>query len=383
MDIASFNEALRNVGVSEEAINLLAENEFSELPQLSGLDLEDFLRIGIKGNSARVLAEQFGRRAVEQASAQAAQPLKVEVTLPKSIEQMSITELLQFLGSEPGNKEVLAILLAKPDVSVASAKTDSWALPALENAAGMDIEGTLAYINYLGKSGSVPQRVYRGRRPKSIYVILGIVEKTMVNPFFDELLVEGLDSLGNDWSAVDRVLMKAIIWARATKHRFLPATIDPFSVFEEISGVTLPKRWQAILDDYSAALEEDDPVALGISLTAKSVKSAKPEFATSIVEELPAKKNDPEMLVRTKSLGNGDISGVNGVLTGVFDTIDVSGVGGRVDVVVIRRACVSGVNLTGSLRLAPGAKLDSSGVNNTIATKRLSWEQLSEIVKDW
>lgn len=391
MNTPSFEEALRAVGVSEEAIHALIENEYTEVSQLINLHVNDFLAFGIKGRSAAILAEKFGKRSGGQPVAleqSVPQPIKVEVSLPKLFDQMGTLELLSQLAGDPNNADALAVLLAKPEVIAASSKTDAWAVPGTNSEVKLDVDATVAYIRYLGKSGSVPQRMYQGRRPKSIHVILGVVEKTLVNPFTGEPVVECLDELGNDWSKVDRTLMKAILWARLTRHALFPASIDAFSAFEEISKKTLPRRWQTILDDYNAAVEDEDHKALSVSLVWKvsaNVADSNGGGGISSVAQQPNRIQavDPESSVREMCQGDGSLTSMSGRLTGVFTNLTVTGMDCRVDVVVLGFAKVTGMSCKGSIYLAPGANIEITGMDCSAQVRRVSWEQLTELVRDW
>ncbi|QQS15414.1 MAG: hypothetical protein IPK84_03525 [Candidatus Moraniibacteriota bacterium] len=386
-----FEEALREVGVSDVAIAALIDNEYTDVSQLTNLDVNDFLALGIKGRPASLLAEKFGRRSggqsVDLDQSTSKQPIKVEVSLPKSFDQMGTSELLSQLA-DTSNADALSTLLGKPEVIAASARTDSWAIPGT-GGTKLDVDATMAYIRYLGKPGATPQRLYQGRRPKSIHVILGVVEKTLVNPFTGEPVVEGLDASGNDWSKTDRILMKAILWARFTRHRFFPAAIDPFSAFEEISQQPLPRRWQGILDDYNAAVEDEDPAALGVSLAWKAPTATNTNGKGDTIGGVAAEQRtrgaalDPESFVRAKCQGAGTLSGMDSKLVGVFSTVAVSGMNQSVCVIVLDSFKVSGMNQSGVVYLAPGAVTKGSGMGNTISIERKSWEQLAQIAREW
>lgn len=393
MSTPSFEETLREAGVSDAAIAALTENEYTDIGQLANLDVNDFLALDIKGRPALLLAEKFGKRSNGQVAVQesfAQQPIKVEVSMPKSPDQLGTSELLSQLASDPNNADMLAALLAKPDVLAVSSKTDSWVIPGVDGESKLDVNATMAYICYLGKSGATPQRTYQGRRPKSIHVILGIVEKTLLNPFTGEPVVEGLDASGNDWSKIDRTLMKAILWARVTRHGFFPTAIDPFSAFEEISQQPLPRRWKNILDDYNAAVEDEDPTALGVSLLWKASADASTngrggDTAGGVAAEQRTRGSvfDSESFVRAKCQGAGTLSGMDSKLVGVFSTVAVSGMNQSVCVIVLDSFKMSGMNQSGVVYLAPGAVTKGSGMGNTISIERKSWEQLAQIARDW
>lgn len=347
--------------------------------------------LGVKGRSADILVEKFGGQPSNQSTVSeqpVPQPIKVEVSLPKSFDQMGTSELLLQLA-DASNADALSTLLGKPEVIAASARTDSWAIPGT-GGTKLDVDATMAYIRYLGKPGAAPQRLYQGRRPKSIHVILGVVEKTLVNPFTGGPVVEGLDETGNDWSDVDRALMKAISWARVTRHRFFPTAIDPFSAFEEISQQPLPRRWQNILDDYNAAVEDEDLTALGVSLLWRASADTNTngrggDTAGGVAAEQRTRGSvfDSESFVRAKCQGAGTLSGMDSKLVGVFSTVAVSGMNQSVCVIVLDSFKVSGMNQSGVVYLAPGAVTKGSGMGNTISIERKSWEQLAQIARDW
>lgn len=397
----NFKEEVLKTGATIAAYERLLDNEYESIDELAGLSPQDYIQMGIKGKSARTLAEAFNDSEDEELTEKQL-PMKVEVSMPKTFDQMGTVELLTVLMTESNNADALSALLARPDVVLATSKTNNWGISPKGN---LDAELTAAFIRYLGKPGSTVQRMYKGQRPKNIHVILGIIEKSLINPFNEnELLVEELDSFGNDWSKVDRNLMRAILWARTTRHSFIPPNLDPFSAFENITSDPLPRRWSEILIDFEAAVEEGDPEATMINLSRKpevmdqqkKPNSPHDEGITSDshgaswedVKDLgkrmfQGQQDSAEESVRKRCLGDIDVDSMDSQVNGVFTNVKIDCMDCKIKAIVLKSFRCSCMDIEGNLWLAPGASIKSSTMDSSLKIRRASWEELESLVKKW
>ncbi len=343
-------------------------------------------------------------------------PQKIEVTVPKSPDQMTAVELLKQLAGNPQDIEALTLLRTKEPIASASRITDEW---AIRKDGVLSAELTLAYCLYLGKTGARTQRQYKGGRPTTIENAMGIKEKALRHPLIEgDIIQEGMDSYGNDWTNVPRELMKALLWARVTGHQRFPRTFDPTSVFYEISATPLSPRWAGILSDYQAAVADEEP-GTEINLTWNEKKAARdpkakpgnePARMKNEAEEQqgrPTKRDFEELkeglgglvgilsgaggksdgkeesaenYVRARLQGNAQSSGVDSTITGVFSNIVIGGVNCKFMAIALNTVKVSGVGASGIIYTGPEASVKITGVGMTVQQKSRSWEQLKEII---
>lgn len=387
-----FEGPLSDAGVSELAIAILKEQEYTNVGELVGLDFTDFIAMGIKGKSAQILAQTFGRRSrsagagvLEERVGSPDSPVRVEVSMPKTFEQMNVQELLAHLVANPGDTEALGALRRKDAVFAAAAKTDEWVIPVeCEDTKGpvsMDIEATLAYLAYLGKKGASRQRMFRSRRPISIEQVLGITETGMIHPLFEGCVIQdGLDQWGCDWSGVNRTLMRAILWARRTNHTLFPRTIDPIDAHDELTLSPMNRRWSAIWADYNFALGKEDPAAVAITLAVPK-DTGDSSAARSVLGVILTAKVNLESAVREMSLGDSTVTGSDRVVTGVYDNLVASGSDMVFrDVIVLGSAVITGSDINGTVWLAPGATIRCSGSDMRLKQYRRNWQQLADQV---
>lgn len=321
-------------------------------------------------------------------------PLTVHVDLPKSPEQMDLRELLTLLAGDPGRFGELASLVeGKVQMQAASRATRGLcAIP--RRGGGLDVDATLAYISQVSRPYAVAQRTFQGQRPVRLSAALGLDERALIHPFTG-YPVQGPDSNEFDWSELPALhpgLHEALLWAQISGHPAWPQQPDVFTFSEQVFQKRLPKRWQLILDDYSAALAAGDEDARIITRFWPEGLSL--ESAIDIARSLPgadrggpARRSsapDYERLVREAATARGHLQ-ASGMSTsysgGAYTSATISGMSIRLSSIVVTGiARITGMNVSGTLLLVPGASVHDSGMSNQVVVTDISWERAAQIL---
>jgi hypothetical protein len=197
-------------------------------------------------------------------ASQPQQPLEVKVQLPTSLEDMRLSELLTFIAANPGEAmEAIEVLKNNSVVIKASRKTLKYAIAA---------QGTLSaaltgeYLGHLAKDGTSALPKYKGHRPVTLEVALGLESRLLVHLFTGEA-ISGIEPVTGEYDFADlsEELHLALIWARTTKHRAWPTNPDLYECIPQIFAETLSGRWKTILEDYQHAKASADTSTEGLS----------------------------------------------------------------------------------------------------------------------
>lgn len=198
------------------------------------------------------------------ATSQPQQPLEVKVQLPTSLEDMRLSELLSFIAANPGEAmEATEVLKNNPVVIKASRKTLKYAI-AVQGTLSAALTGE--YLGHLAKDGTSALPKYKGQRPVTLEVALGLESRLLVHPFTGEA-ISGIEPVTGEYDFADlsEELHLALIWARTTKHRAWPANPDLYECIPQIFANPLTGRWATILEDYQHAKASADDSTEGLS----------------------------------------------------------------------------------------------------------------------
>lgn len=195
------------------------------------------------------------------------QPVQtVKVELPKTLDQMTLTELLTLLRDEPNRyAELVPHIEELPAMRKASRRTTNWALR--DTTGKLDVNATVDNVAHLNKLTSLVRKEVGGQRPTSLARICGQEERPMINPFAtnsSEMVVIGPFYGDFDLGNLSEERHLAYLWARK-HHSDWPKQIDlyedvPAAFAEELKG-----RWKKMVDAYNAAKEDGDPTTEGLS----------------------------------------------------------------------------------------------------------------------
>ena len=192
-------------------------------------------------------------------------PRDVRVTLNKSIDQMTLKELLELLaGDATQYDDVLPYIRRSEPYRQAHRRTVNCVIPTATGT-GLDPKATLDYIVHLNTQGThIQRKLQDGRRPTTIERAFKHDDRPLVNVFTQEP-TNGPDAYGRDWGNLSADFHEALVWACKTQHAGWPTGGDFFALTGEIMEQKLNPRWQGILDDYLEAKADDDPTTVGIS----------------------------------------------------------------------------------------------------------------------
>jgi hypothetical protein len=168
--------------------------------------------------------------------------------------------LLTALAADPGQFDDIAAAIAGTR-QVQQAGQHPWALAT--PAGTLDIDATAEYLAYLSRPGSIPQRMWLGRRPATLGDIFGRDTLIMVNPFTGEMF-SGLDAWGNDWRKLPDSAHLAMMWAVATapRHRNLPSgELNARQLTDDLFAKRQPAYIREIIEDFAEAQRRDPQLA--------------------------------------------------------------------------------------------------------------------------
>lgn len=329
------------------------------------------------------------------APAAAAVPPRMVVEIPESPAEMSWRKLLPLLAEDPGrDQELRPYLHVQPQYRTAHERT-AGALAFKREGGGLDAEMTIAYIDQVSRPHAKVQGKFRGHRPVTLGVALGLEERPVFHPFTAEP-VSGPDSNGFDFGELPAIhpgLNEALRWARETGHSAWPQAIDLYTFSEEVFRKPLPRRWQLILDDYNAAIADGDEAAKAVSRywSATRPSSGRPAHPwaddgyRAAAPAFPgggyAPAPDYQRLVEQKAALSGSLiesgSG-NDYRGGVYETVRTSGSGLTFrNVVVTEGGLVSGSGCDGTFLCPPGVRLRVSGSGNSVRQQNMTWHDLA------
>lgn len=195
------------------------------------------------------------QKAVEQA-------IRVQVELPKNLDQLGLKELLELLKASPERAdEILPHFYRDTLVQAAQVKTSRL---AIVRDGQLDIDATYSHIRNLAKPFTQFSEPFdKSTQAITLEQATGSESRPYIHPFTG-LPVEGPDELGFDFSQLPEELHCALLWA-AGQHPAWPSSIDQFSMSEEVFATELPKRWQVILRAYQTAKANGDDRATYIT----------------------------------------------------------------------------------------------------------------------
>lgn len=374
-ELDPFVQSLVNAGVSTAALNILKENEFTSTDQLANFTYDQLIAMGIKPVSAEAIARNFGKKP-EATNGTQAFPAEVKLVAEKTIQTMKPSELMEYLVQNPHDAEALTQLKSISPVKEAAARADNW---AIQKDHKLDVTTTLDYCRYLGKFGSSVQVGYKGGICTSLESILGIVEKALLHPLKDdELIHEGIDSLGNDWTNIPREIMRALFWARKTNHRLWPKNSDAYDIFHQINVPNPKGRWENIIQEFDAAVADQKPE----TFFTLSVDPSLLNKIGKILKSVPS-DGDLETYVRSNSSGPKNVNGSGNNIKGVYDSLTVHGSGCNFKkVVVLGSVNIQGSGHSGVIYYLKGVPVKMSGSGNDVDTIQKTWDQLAEIIRN-
>ena len=351
--------------------------DVSDLLAVAGRLIEAFSQASRKTDTATTTATT-----VDQA-------IKVQVELPRNIDDMSLKELLSLLADNPDRAdEILAYVQAQPQVINAQRKHERL---AIVRDGRLDVDATVRYITHLARDYTQSVELFEGIRPTTFAKAAGTDSRPYIHPFTGEP-IEGPDELGFDFSTLDEERHNALLWASITKHPAWPAVVDRYSMSLEVFETNLPQRWKLILDAFRAAKADGDELATRINrYYPKDLMSALGLGGNTAGRRLPFGSNpatpEPERneawckeqlievaqaAIRT---GGSNIRRSNCVLGSTISD------GGNIDlqnVIVLANIHTGGGNLSGTIYMAPGTTVYTNGGNNRASVYDCTWQRLYE-----
>jgi hypothetical protein len=329
-------------------------------------------------------------------------PMEVKVQLERTLDQMSLRELLEALLNEPDrHSEIVPYIEGKPPVQRATLKSNGlWAIPDANGK--MDVNATLQYVEHLSKEHSAVQRMVNGQRPITLNQALGIDNRALIHPFTGKP-VTGPDANDFDFSRLNRELLLALQWARASEHPMWPNPVDVYGHSEEVFQTPLKRRWQTILDDYRHALESHDQIA-GLTqanggywpegMSEEQVLQVAEEFlgdgsnarqnsAPQSTPPRPAANTDYRTQLQEIARGDCSQTGMDTTVRGgVYRMISIEGMDMRFDnVIVLQGGKITGMDMSGTIYAPPGVWIKLEGMGNRVQVINESWEELAKRAK--
>jgi len=310
---------------------------------------------------------------------------EVVVKFPESPETMSLSELLDAaLSSVDKATEYLPYIESKPQIKAAKEKSNR---PLVLVNGKLDVQASLDRILHLGQPYTREQRPDRGAGQKFVTLKQGLGQErpVYIHPL-DGKPITGRDEAGYDYSKLDPDIAKSIIWARLTNHPLLPADLNKATVGANLFADKLVAPFNLILQDYWNAVDAKEIAATNVqfevaedSVKEKGLVDELLLEVTKVIAEIPG--NNWERKVKENARDRGKKSGVNKSISGIFDSIEISGV--NIDLkrlVVLSEAKISGTNVNGTI-IVPNllVNINDSGVNNNFQVIKKSWQEIAQL----
>lgn len=264
------NEVLKNL-LQEKGFTDLTDEQISGILKLgvrSAEDMqwvteEDLTKLGVPVITGRKIAATFKPKPEPTAVSPApvpTGPIQVTVQPQATLPEMEIKQLLERLVGNPADDAALDELRSRDQFRAAYAKDPRVAV--IEGTNGpLNVPATLKYWQFLRKGQ--PQSRWESKRVVTIEKALGRIERLLLHPLVArETIYMGTDTYGCDWTKVSPDRMEAAYWARTTEHAMFPKSMDPLDTYEALAAETLSKRWQTIVEDYLAQIEDHGRVNL-------------------------------------------------------------------------------------------------------------------------
>jgi hypothetical protein len=131
----------------------------------------------------------------------------------------------------------------------------------------LDAQATLDYLRYLNwpTQPALLNKTRNGKLIESIDILGKVDGQILLHPLFDNhCITMGYDETGLDWSKVPSEVMKALLWARETRHSaFLRLNRDAARVYGEVAKEKIDDVFiQDIIKDYQLAIKRKDRRAM-------------------------------------------------------------------------------------------------------------------------
>ncbi len=247
-----FEDKLKAAGISQEAIDILLSQEYSDVEALRSLTVDNLVNMKIKRGAADKIVAHFGKKE--------SQPF----------EKMSLGDLLTHLSNNPSDENALKTLKQHRAIQEIASKTPNWAIVNIKDRK-LDVQSTLAYLEFL--KTSAPKTTFRDKAVVSIDIALGRDDVILEHPLLssEKLGVDGIDSNGLNWLKVAVEVRKALFWMKiqSPPHSLFPT--DPeaviFDLYREAGKNPLePGKVQKIVSEFQAALLRKDTMAMEVQM---------------------------------------------------------------------------------------------------------------------
>ena len=279
---------------SVEAIHKLGKFDFARL--LSSHVEPKFKRQLLPAASKIIdLLVEFDLAEKDNSSSQHLYPSKITVEQVKSLEQMTLRELLDwYVEHKDRAEEVFNYIQQTSLYRIAVAKTSNLAIVANNE---LDISATHEYIQLLNKPYSHPQDLVEGVVPLSLPEAMGLNHRVLVHPLVEEPL-QGLDPVGFDYQELsdrDPELYDAIVFARRTDSVYFPTKPDLFLMGGEIltTSSAVDDRWAKIRLQFQQALKNNHPQARSGIRFWQSSPTKKFQFSSVQTDKLSIERLSP------------------------------------------------------------------------------------------
>ncbi|GEM_PF-6939889 len=258
-----FAGQLKEAGVAEDKVKLLLDQDITDCEVVNQLENSDLKEIGL--TLGLVIK-------IKKLCAPPPPPEVASLECATDLEQRSVGELLQCLAADLKNEAVLRLLRNQAVIKTAELKTERWAV--VDKNKQWSPELTLQYLNFLNKGASSPQTKFKDHRTVPIGVALKLESDEWLHPLFEgRIIVSGLDEFEADWSNVPLEVMNALLWSRLVKHKLFPNPTDGGAVLKLAQAAAVKPLADTVLlrlvEDYKAALEEEDSLAKSVNIKKK------------------------------------------------------------------------------------------------------------------
>lgn len=334
----------------------------------------------------------------------AAQPIVVQVTPDRPVEQMEIAELLQLLQGDPTRAvELTQFIMMRPLVQAVMAQHGhavAWVVPLKDGEPGINATATMAYLNSLSRGGT-PTRYYgdgaERRRLVTLQAVAGGMQVEYYNPFTGGVTTGPvLDTRHKAYSVADLADRRhcAYSWARRTGHPMWPAnptSQEIVAAFEpDDDNLALP--WSEVVADFEAACLDPHDIASRItrypdvSTPRRMSPTPRPGALTPMLAGAnQAEENKARAALLARVASQGRTLTVTTSSTRVYDRVVgrlvVTGHDVEVDAVVLDSAEIIGHGTSGTLYVpaTAGDIVDTrNAINCTVRTVQCTYVQLAQ-----
>ncbi len=250
----ALSNALLSKGIKQEKVDktlkVLADN---------GIDNRELLCLSTKEDLKKEVGLHF---TIANVILEICKPVDAQVIEVSDLAKLSVLDLLNRLAANSQDVNTLEALQDKSLVKKAQARTITWAAVDIDENGKrtLDAQATLDYLKYLNLPTKPVflNKTRKGQLIESIDILGKVDGQILLHPLFDnQCITMGYDKTGLDWSKVPSEVMKALLWARETRHSaFLRLNLDAARIYGEVAKEKIDNVFiQDIIKDYQLAVK--------------------------------------------------------------------------------------------------------------------------------